>query len=586
MKLVWGVAMVLGLTVQAGCLSTISAQNPTFDWAFNVEDQNAPSGYVTNGHDLASFGEFVYVAGTFAGTADFDPGPGTAELTSFGGFDIFIQKLDTNGNFIWVKQFGGPSDDGMVTPDFPFNGFPDPLGLTINVTDVGDLVMSATFTDSIDANPDENNELWFRSEVEGLTACLAAKITSNGEMEWARRTSSANSNVYSSDVNTQGEIYLAGNFSFWTPVDFDPSPLQEYFLESDAYDIFIQKLTSSGDLDWVIQFPNASNGDHVFIELDNNGDIVFSGTFHDTVDFDPGLSEFILIEQNATGEATFVCKLSDNAEFIWSGAIQNQGGGGYDRLVVDDLNNIYFSQVITQQTDVDLTTDTLYIEGDVQFPVSFVVKYSLTGDLIWAQGVPSTWPQTLAIGEQLWIAGRNSDQADFNPGPAVEPGTAMDDAYVLSLDSSGQFRWVHGFSTSSLVEVRSLERVGSSIFGTGFSSDGIADCSPEAPDVALGEDMFVFKWNDAFLVGNSDMQSADYSGVLVYPNPSAGTFYVEFENPTRFESRIYSNLGQLCYSQTHEPAMRVPLQLGTTPGVYQVVLIFSNKTETFKVVKQ
>ena len=41
----------------------------------------------------------VYTTGCFTGTADFDPGSGVFNLTSAGGFDIFISKLDASGNF-------------------------------------------------------------------------------------------------------------------------------------------------------------------------------------------------------------------------------------------------------------------------------------------------------------------------------------------------------------------------------------------------------------------------------------------------------------------------------------------------------
>jgi len=53
----------------------------------------------------------VYVTGYFTGTVDFDPGAGVLDLTSNGGQDIFVCKLDQNGNFIWVKQIGSTGRD-------------------------------------------------------------------------------------------------------------------------------------------------------------------------------------------------------------------------------------------------------------------------------------------------------------------------------------------------------------------------------------------------------------------------------------------------------------------------------------------
>lgn len=50
----------------------------------------------------------VYVAGGFYGTSNTF---GTQTVTSAGGRDIFVVKYDLNGNFQWVKTAGGPRDD-------------------------------------------------------------------------------------------------------------------------------------------------------------------------------------------------------------------------------------------------------------------------------------------------------------------------------------------------------------------------------------------------------------------------------------------------------------------------------------------
>lgn len=53
----------------------------------------------------------LYTAGSFSGTADFDPGVGTFNFTSAGNVDIFISKLDNSGNFVWAKAAGGSTID-------------------------------------------------------------------------------------------------------------------------------------------------------------------------------------------------------------------------------------------------------------------------------------------------------------------------------------------------------------------------------------------------------------------------------------------------------------------------------------------
>lgn len=63
----------------------------------------------------------LYIAGSFSGTVDFDPGIGVSNLTSFGigggGWmaDAFVSKLDSGGNFVWAKNMGGADAFVLVT---------------------------------------------------------------------------------------------------------------------------------------------------------------------------------------------------------------------------------------------------------------------------------------------------------------------------------------------------------------------------------------------------------------------------------------------------------------------------------------
>jgi len=54
----------------------------------------------------------VYLAGGFQETVDFDPGEGVFRLSSTGGDDLFVWKLDTDGLFCFAQSVGGTTDAG------------------------------------------------------------------------------------------------------------------------------------------------------------------------------------------------------------------------------------------------------------------------------------------------------------------------------------------------------------------------------------------------------------------------------------------------------------------------------------------
>jgi hypothetical protein len=77
-----------------------------------------------------------YVAGTFQGTVDFDPGVATVNKTSSSGFnpDGFVAKYDSSMNLIWVNHYVGKVSFGKYTLEF----------------DSSNLVLSGNFEGTID----------------------------------------------------------------------------------------------------------------------------------------------------------------------------------------------------------------------------------------------------------------------------------------------------------------------------------------------------------------------------------------------------------------------------------------------------
>jgi hypothetical protein len=105
----------------------------------------------------------VYTTGFFNGIADFDPGAGEANLTSAGGNDSFISKLDSSGNIVWAKRLGGTSSDS---------------GRSIAVDSSGNVYTTGNFQGTVDFDPGagEANLTSF-----GSNDVFVLKLTPSGE---------------------------------------------------------------------------------------------------------------------------------------------------------------------------------------------------------------------------------------------------------------------------------------------------------------------------------------------------------------------------------------------------------------------
>jgi len=109
-----------------------------------------------------------FITGSFQGTVDFDPSDASFPLTSNGGSDIFILKLDSEANFIWAISIGG---DGYEYSRF------------ITVDELGAIYLTGSINSfSIDFNPGEDIHTLSMSDG----AVFILKLNSRGDFIWAK----------------------------------------------------------------------------------------------------------------------------------------------------------------------------------------------------------------------------------------------------------------------------------------------------------------------------------------------------------------------------------------------------------------
>jgi len=377
------------------------------------------------GHSIAvdSSGN-VYTTGRFEGTADFDPGAGTFNMTSAGSADIFVSKLDLLGNFVWVKQMGEASWDN---------------GYSIAIDDSGNVYTTGDFGGTVDFDPGAGT---FNITSAGFNDIFVSKLDASGNFVWAIRMGGDSLDWgYSIAVDGSGNVYTTGRFQ--SIADFDPGAGTFNMTSAGFDDIFVSKLDLLGNFVWAKRMGGAEWERGYSIAVDGSGNVYTTGYFLGTADFDPGASIFTLTSAGARD--IFVNKLDLLGNFVW--AIR-MGGTEWDygtSIALDGLANMYimgdqYSDTVDFDPGAGLST-----VSNTGFEANFIAQYDNSGNFRCAFTITPGHNETffnrhLAVaGSNIYIMGSfDNAGTDFDPCPPVYnlPNSGGNDIYVAKYDMS------------------------------------------------------------------------------------------------------------------------------------------------------
>jgi hypothetical protein len=158
----------------------------------------------------------LYVAGSFRSTVDFDPGPGTVNLTTnLNAQDGFIAKYTLDGALLWVKRFGQ-----TIAPVGVGNEF----STSIDFDAAGNLYVSGWTNAS--APQFGSTTLTGQGTHDAFVTKLDA---TSGNFLWTRGLGGVGDDRANAvDVSADGDVYVTGLFQ--STVDFDPSPSASFML--------------------------------------------------------------------------------------------------------------------------------------------------------------------------------------------------------------------------------------------------------------------------------------------------------------------------------------------------------------------
>ena len=365
------------------------------------------------GASITMFDNFgnIYVTGYFKRTVDF----GSGDITSNGNQDIFLLRLNEsagNYTFSWVKTYGGSRDDRgygvhtkgggpIVTGVFrssnlDFGG--GPVGVGDTDTDIFVLsldmfgVYNSSMTISSDESCDESSRDIYVGPLYNSAHHITGFHTSNCTIDFGGSIGelssfgggqdilmvrignnnlppgcvyaaggSGNDRGLSVTVDSNENIYVTGIFR--NTATFNRHPLGQTAVTATSQggsDMFVVKLNSSCELQWVYTAGGSENEFGYGIDVDRFDNVYVTGVFKSTVDFGGG---------NVTASGgdfdAFTLKLNSSGVFQW---VRTFGDNPGDESGNDVAAFLYYQ---TGQPCCQTFYDNLITVGDFNGTVDF-----------------------------------------------------------------------------------------------------------------------------------------------------------------------------------------------------------------------
>jgi hypothetical protein len=333
---------------------------------------------------------------------------GGTTLTSAGGNDIFVGKLDAAGNWLWVRSAGGASYDqgNGVAVDASGNIFVTG-GCYAGTAQFGTISLPVSGTHS-----------------------FVAKLNASGTWLWAKASTGSGIDVSTAvAADASGNVvltgYTGGTSSYGSAA---------ITASGNYYDGYVAKLDANGTWLWAIGFGSGASESGEGVAVDASGNVFVTGLFTNSASFGS-------INVTGAGDGDmFVAKLTAAGAWSW---VKSGGSSGYDQgqaIAVDASGNVFATGTYAGTASFGGTSLTSIGSDDIA-----VLKLSNSGAWLWARSAGGTnRDQVGAIavdgsGNALLAATFNNDIA-FGSASITSAGYS-DNLAVAKISSGGAWSW-------------------------------------------------------------------------------------------------------------------------------------------------
>ncbi len=495
------------------------AQNPTLVWAktYGGSKQDYANAVVVTKDNK-------YLVAGLSWSSDGDVDSIRRGLLS----DVWLLKLDENGNVLWKKNYGGNGGEGMYA--------------VIQTLDNGFIMVGSTGSSDGDVAVNK-----------GKSDAWVIKIDSIGTIQWQKTIGGSGDESLWSVFQTQNGDYIMGGYSNSKDGDFAEN--------SGLYDMWILKLSSQGNIVWKKRLGGSK--DDLLAQLTNIDDRTFA--IAATTDSQDG--DMV----GALGD--FSVKMDSSGSVIWKKSL------GYPN---ESLGLKYFYGLNMSKKSIVSVGMKLVVRPTSMVGYSWdflITKSDTTGNRLWSKYIG---------GSEADVA--KSVQA-FSNGDLVISGYTQSidldisgnhgnlDFWVVRTDSVGNVKNAncYGGTKEDQAFASAIDRQGNLIVvGFSASSDGTFLRNKGSNDLA------VIKLKYDLTAMKEPNNALD---IVAYPNPVEDALTIEGPLSIMPIFRLFDITGKLMYQSKDGENIKTIDMHAFPKGFYVLTYQINNKYHSKKICK-
>ncbi|UKN01562.1 SBBP repeat-containing protein [Paracrocinitomix mangrovi] len=335
-----------------------------------------------------------YITGIHRNNAIF----GNDTIPSQGERDIFVSRIDQNGNFLWTSSIGGPSNDHGFAVETDHNGDVLIGGYLVGPAIASDTIVGYTgqqngYVAKYDQNTgdlldihviysqyrtqvrqivtDDSGNIFFCGGVNGNGVfngttfiasnsaawddALLVKCDSNLIVDWYQTGGSAKKDLGYDLAVSKNNVYMTGMFTGTATFDtisvtFNSNATTTAEINAAA-DIFIAAYTQDGDIKWMVTGGGDSLDEGYGIAVSEKEHIYFSGFFDSTITIVD-----TTLYSTAYSTNMIVGRLDSMGQRVWVHQTGNNAINWARELEIDQHENIFVAGAFYQDLDFGVIT--------------------------------------------------------------------------------------------------------------------------------------------------------------------------------------------------------------------------------------